>query len=99
MYSMICRDTRNYLRVADQPDDATAPGEDSADTVSFYFVEGRRATKALVKFLRSRYLYRSELIANVCVVDREDITQLPFTTYAPGPYMAHNIISWNWVFE
>lgn len=95
MYSMICRDTL----VTGEPDDATAPGGDSADQVSFYFVEGRRATKALVKFLRSRQLYISEFIAHVCVVDPKHITQLPFTTYAPGPYMAHNIISWNWVFE
>ena len=71
---------------------------DPHDPVSFYFVEGCRATLALVKFLRSRNLFRSELVAYAC--DHADIRKavehIPFRTYSPGPYLAHNIICWNW---
>jgi len=69
------------------------------DSISFYFVEGRRATHALVKFLRNRELFRSELMAFTCNVDPKAAALMPFRTYSPGPYLAHNVICWNWDWE
>ena len=84
MYSMICRYIRDY---SIQPDDTTAPWAEEDDPVIFYFVEGCRATRALIKFLRSRQFYRSALVGHVCAVNRDELQQIPFTNYAPGPYM------------